>query len=178
MKITKQQLKQIIKEELLLVLEGVNPKPHPRKDETLNPDSMEEQWKVIEDLDVDEDRSEPPHVPSISLEEEGGRTVMDDVASYVDELAGMGITIAPAEKGDGVSLLDRDEEPIANIYYVGKGENRYAVEWMPASNMALRNLLGLSKVEHYGTIEQILSGRVRTTGGDEIHIGPSTLSEE
>ena len=87
----------------------------------------------------------------------------------------MGITVKPFR--DGISLYT-DRNKIANIRYVGRENNRYAVSWMPASNMALRNLLGLPKVEHYGTIEQILSGRVRTTGGDEIHIGPSTLSEE
>ena len=61
MKITKSQLKQIIKEEL---------------EDVLGPD-------------VDEDESEPPHVPSISLEggADEGRTVMDDVEPYVDELA-------------------------------------------------------------------------------------------
>ena len=61
MKITKSRLKQIILEEVK---------------EILNPDSMEE--------DVDEDRSEPPHVPQITLEEE--RTVADDIKGYVSRI--------------------------------------------------------------------------------------------
>ena len=153
MKITKSQLKQIIKEEL---------------EDILNPDSMEE--------DVDEDRSEPPHVPSISLAEQTGRTVIDDFKKYKADLAGMGITITPAKKGDGVSLFT-DRNKIANIYYIGKGENRYAVEWLPASNAALRNLLGLSKVDHYGSIQQILSGVLQTTDGPERHVAQTTLSD-
>ena len=147
MKITKQQLRQVIIEEVKTIL---------------NPDGMEEGNPI-------------PHPAPVGEAAGDGRTVMDDVAPHMDELAAMGITVKPFR--DGVSLYT-DRNKIANIRYVGQGENRYAVSWMPASNMALRNLLGLPKVEHYGTIEQILSGRVRTTGGDEIHIGPPTLSEE
>jgi len=156
-KITKSQLKQIIKEEL---------------EDILNPDSMEEELDEALPLQSSGWSYEKKDLD----EEQTGRTVMDDFERYKADLAGMGITITPAKKGDGVSLFT-DRNKIANIYYIGKGENRYAVEWLPASNAALRNLLGLSKVDHYGSIQQILSGVLQTTDGPERHVAQTTLSD-
>jgi len=160
MKITKSQLKQIIKEELLLVLEGVNPKPHPRKG-ILNPDSMEE--------DVDEDRSEPPHVPQITLEEE--RTILDDIRRYVERIEDSGHAVFEDEDGGIIIAREPEGAEVARIFDSGnKGRERYAVEWLPAS--------GYKGTHLYDTIEHILSGQVRTTDGSETHIGQPTLQLE
>jgi len=108
MKITKEQLKQIIKEELLLVLEGVNPKPHPRKG-ILNPDSMEE--------DVGD-----------------GRTVLDDIKHYVKRIEDSGHAVFEDEDGGIVIAREPEGAEVARIFDSGnKGRDRYAVEWLPAS---------------------------------------------
>ena len=108
MKITKSQLKQLIKEELLLVLEGVNPKPHPRKG-ILNPDSMEE--------DVGD-----------------GRTVLDDIKRYIKRIEDSGHAVFEDEDGGIVIAREPEGAEVARIFDSGnKGRERYAVEWLPAS---------------------------------------------
>ena len=163
MKITKAQLKQIIKEELLLALEGTNPKPHPRKKATeiLNPDSMEE--------DVDEDRSEPPYVPQVTLEEE--RTVADDIDRYVSRIEKSGYSVWGNKEGGVIIKREPERAEVVSIVDSGrKGRERYAVEWLPASGHRGTHL--------YDTIEHILSGQVRTTDGSETHMGQPTLQLE
>ena len=145
MKITKSRLKQIILEEVK---------------EILNPDSMEE--------DVDEDRSEPPHVPQITLEEE--RTVADDIKGYVSRIKDSNHSIWTDQ---GAVIIKREPEgaEVARISDSGrKGRERYAVKWLPAS--------GYSGTHLYDTIEHILSGKVKTTDGPERHIGQPTLQLE
>jgi hypothetical protein len=152
MKISKEDLKQIIKEELLLVLEGVNPIPHPaptgdeNPEEVLNPDSMEE--------DVGD-----------------GRTVLDDIKRYVKRIEDSGHAVFEDEDGGIVIAREPEGAEVARIFDSGnKGRERYAVEWLPAS--------GHKGTHLYDTIEHILSGQVRTTDGSETHIGQPTLQLE
>tara|TARA_R110000824_G_scaffold133402_2_gene296157 strand:+ start:779 stop:1228 length:450 start_codon:yes stop_codon:yes gene_type:complete len=147
-KITKSRLKQIILEEVK---------------ELLNPDSMEE------DVDVDEDRSEPPYVPQVTLEEE--RTVPDDIERYVSRIEDSGHSVWGDDEGGVIIKREPEGAEVVRIFDSGrKGRQRYAVEWLPAS--------GYNGTHLYDTIEHILSGKVKTTDGPERHLGQPTLQLE